>query len=72
MTQLSGVHPAISDALITRGYETLTPVQLAVIEDEFDGVDMLVSARTMCACACTCCASVRTVLHVCARTQILA
>ena len=46
MTQLSGVHPALSDALITRGYETLTPVQLAVIEDEFDGVDMLVSART--------------------------
>ena len=37
---------ALSDALADRGYETLTPVQLAVSEDEVLGRDLLVSAQT--------------------------
>lgn len=37
---------ALADALQQRGYETLTPVQLAVIEPELDGADLLVSAQT--------------------------
>ena len=37
---------ALSQALQTRGYDTLTPVQLAVTQPELEGVDMLVSAQT--------------------------
>nr|WP_179381096.1 DEAD/DEAH box helicase [Jannaschia marina] len=37
---------ALADALAARGYDTLTPVQQAVLEPELDGVDMLVSAQT--------------------------
>ena len=37
---------ALADALEARGYDTLTPVQQAVLEPELDGVDMLVSAQT--------------------------
>ncbi|GIT89577.1 helicase [Jannaschia pagri] len=36
----------LADALAERGYDTLTPVQQAVLAPELDGVDMLVSAQT--------------------------
>ncbi|MGB3553267.1 MAG: DEAD/DEAH box helicase [Jannaschia sp.] len=36
----------LADALAGRGYDTLTPVQEAVLAPELDGVDMLVSAQT--------------------------
>ena len=38
--------PALAGALAARGYETLTPVQAAVLAPEADGADLLVSART--------------------------
>lgn len=37
---------ALQDALDDRGYETLTPVQQAVISDDYAGKDLLVSAQT--------------------------
>ncbi len=37
---------ALADALEARGYDTLTPVQEAVLDPQLDGVDMLVSAQT--------------------------
>ncbi|HWK35873.1 DEAD/DEAH box helicase [Sphingomonas sp.] len=42
----SHLPPALAEALTTRGYETLTPVQAAVIEDDARGRDLLVSAQT--------------------------
>ena len=36
----------IADALAAQGYETMTPVQEAVIAPELDGADLLVSAQT--------------------------
>ena len=42
----AGVHPALASALARQGYETLTPVQAAVIEDRAEGQDLLVSAQT--------------------------
>ncbi len=38
--------PALAKALADRGYATLTPVQLAVLEPQAQGRDLLVSART--------------------------
>ena len=46
MTHYDNVHPALGTALSTRGYETLTSVQTAVIEAEAKGRDLLVSAQT--------------------------
>jgi len=40
------MHPALASALSERGYATLTPVQLAVLEPQAHGRDLLVSART--------------------------
>jgi ATP-dependent RNA helicase DeaD len=40
------IDPALASALSARGYATLTPVQLAVLEPEAQGRDLLVSART--------------------------
>ena len=40
------IHPTLAAALSARGYDTLTPVQLAVLEPETLGRDLLVSART--------------------------
>lgn len=37
---------SLRDALDDRGYETLTPVQQAVLEPELEGRDLLVSAQT--------------------------
>ncbi|WP_260580688.1 DEAD/DEAH box helicase [Sphingopyxis sp. PET50] len=38
--------PVLADALTTRGYEALTPVQAHVVESEAVGRDLLVSAQT--------------------------
>lgn len=46
MTEFDGVVPALNQALTKRGYETLTPVQLAVIKPEMRDIDALVSAQT--------------------------
>jgi len=46
MTDITGVHPALAQALQTRGYEVLTPVQLAMLAPELLDADMLVSAQT--------------------------
>ena len=46
MTEIDGVVPALAQALAKRGYETLTPVQQAVLGEEMDGRDALVSAQT--------------------------
>ncbi|MGB7335189.1 MAG: DEAD/DEAH box helicase [Salaquimonas sp.] len=46
MTDFHGVVPALAKALAARGYETLTPVQKAVLAPELDGADALVSAQT--------------------------
>ena len=40
------IHPALAKALVARGYDTLTPVQLAVLGDDAIGADLLVSAQT--------------------------
>ena len=40
------LHPALSEALASRGYESPTPVQSAVLEDEAAGRDLVVSAQT--------------------------
>lgn len=40
------VHPALARALAARGYEALTPVQVAVLGDDAAGRDLLVSAQT--------------------------
>ena len=40
------IHSALADALAARGYDTLTPVQAAVIEEQAQGRDLIVSAKT--------------------------
>ncbi|HZB69230.1 MAG TPA: DEAD/DEAH box helicase, partial [Sphingomicrobium sp.] len=40
------MNAALSEALAARGYDTLTPVQSAVIADEAQGRDLVVSAKT--------------------------
>ena len=40
------IHPALAAALAARGYDTLTPVQLAVLADGQVEADLLVSAQT--------------------------
>ena len=44
--QHPSIHPALAEALAARGYDTLTSVQAAVIEDQAHGRDLIVSART--------------------------
>ncbi|MDA8870237.1 DEAD/DEAH box helicase [Rhizobiaceae bacterium] len=46
MSIFDRVVPALAQALATRGYETLTPVQTAVLEPELRDADLLVSAQT--------------------------
>ena len=46
MSNISHAHPALADALAKKGYETLTPVQDAVLDPELLGQDLLVSAQT--------------------------
>ncbi|MGH1397764.1 MAG: DEAD/DEAH box helicase [Alphaproteobacteria bacterium] len=46
MTIFERIHPALSQALTERGYETLTPVQKTVLDPALTGQDLLVSAQT--------------------------
>ncbi|TCN36245.1 DEAD/DEAH box helicase [Sinorhizobium americanum] len=46
MTEFEGIAPAIAEALAKRGYNTLTPVQKAMLDPALDGADALVSAQT--------------------------
>lgn len=46
MTEFQGAVPALQKALDNRGYESLTPVQSAVLNPEFAERDLLVSAQT--------------------------
>lgn len=46
MTDLPTIQPAIARALAKRGYETLTPVQEAVLAPQLRDADLLVSAQT--------------------------
>ncbi|HEX4272698.1 MAG TPA: DEAD/DEAH box helicase, partial [Rhizomicrobium sp.] len=39
-------HPALSRALVERGYQDATPVQMAVVAEDAEGRDLLVSAQT--------------------------
>src|SRR5687767_7222071 len=39
-------HPALAEALAARGYESPTPVQASVLEEEAAGRDLVVSAQT--------------------------
>ena len=40
------IHPALAEALAARGYDELTAVQSAVITEEANGRDLIVSAKT--------------------------
>src|SRR5215207_9990558 len=42
----SRIHSALAEALAARGYDTLTSVQSAVIQEEAQGRDLIVSAKT--------------------------
>ena len=44
--QYSTIHPALAEALATRGYDTLTSVQSAVIQEDANRRDLIVSAKT--------------------------
>ncbi|MGH6763880.1 MAG: DEAD/DEAH box helicase [Phyllobacterium sp.] len=46
MNSFENIAPALSGALAARGYETLTPVQTAVLAPEIADSDLLVSAQT--------------------------
>lgn len=46
MTDIHMAHPALATALADKKYDTLTPVQRAVIAPELLGQDLLVSAQT--------------------------
>ncbi len=44
--QQSAIHTALAETLAARGYDTLTSVQSAVVEEQADGRDLIVSAKT--------------------------
>lgn len=44
--QHPALHPALAEALDARGYDVLTPVQAAVLADEAQARDLIVSAKT--------------------------
>ncbi len=46
MTDTAPIIPTLAEALAARGYDTLTPVQIAVTEAGLSGSDLLVSAQT--------------------------
>lgn len=46
MTDMTGIPAPLAAALSAKGYETLTPVQEAMLAPEVDGRDLLVSAQT--------------------------
>ncbi|WP_029056941.1 DEAD/DEAH box helicase [Stappia stellulata] len=42
----AAIHPALASALAAKGYDQLTPVQLAMTNEEYGDADLLVSAQT--------------------------
>jgi ATP-dependent RNA helicase DeaD len=46
MTDQSAIVPALGQALAARGYDSLTPVQSAMLDPEIETADLLVSAQT--------------------------
>ena len=46
MSAFESVVPALARALAKRGYDTLTPVQDAVLAANLQGADLIVSAQT--------------------------
>ena len=46
MSNIQHAHPALASALATKGYDTLTQVQDAVLDPKLSGQDLLVSAQT--------------------------
>jgi ATP-dependent RNA helicase DeaD len=46
MTDAAPMIPTLAEALAKRGYDSLTPVQIAVTEAGLEGADLLVSAQT--------------------------
>ena len=46
MSTTPAVAPALGQALAARGYDSLTPVQSAMLDPELEGHDLLVSAQT--------------------------
>ena len=44
--EIAQLPPVLAQAITARGYETLTPVQSAVVEAEAEGRDLIVSAQT--------------------------
>ena len=44
--QHARIYEALAGALAARGYKQLTPVQSAVLAEEADGRDLIVSAKT--------------------------
>ncbi len=46
LSNADALHPALATALARQGFETLTPVQIAVLESPTEGKDLLVSAQT--------------------------
>ena len=46
MTDTPAIAPALGQALAARGYDSLTPVQTAMLDPELEGQDLLVSAQT--------------------------
>ncbi|WP_176085542.1 DEAD/DEAH box helicase [Martelella sp. HB161492] len=43
---IAGIHPALAQALAAKGYTALTPVQLAMTNEDHGDADLLVSAQT--------------------------
>ena len=46
MTDHPAIAPALGQALAARGYDSLTPVQAAMLDPQIEGQDLLVSAQT--------------------------
>jgi ATP-dependent RNA helicase DeaD len=42
----AAIHPALASALAAKGYDQLTPVQMAMTNEEYGEADLLVSAQT--------------------------
>ncbi|KAA5604666.1 DEAD/DEAH box helicase [Roseospira marina] len=43
---ITAIHPALAAALAAKGYSALTPVQMAMMNEDHDDADLLVSAQT--------------------------
>ncbi len=45
ISPIAAIHPALASALAEKGYSQLTPVQMAITNEEYRDVDLLVSAQ---------------------------